>query len=148
MPWHVHAGGASRIVTIAPVVELSGVHFAALGLSDMLNGGGAVTACSLVPASALSDADGSGRWLGSLLQLPGSRELHGSSNGSRRNSQDNSADTSSSAVAALVRNLNFHCCIKQCSAGCVSHQSWMGCRQGAGRIGLSVSALWHDALCR
>lgn len=46
------AGGESRLMTIAPVIQHSGVHFAALGLPGMLNGGGAVTACSLAPADA------------------------------------------------------------------------------------------------
>ena len=40
------------MVTIAPVVQHSGVHFAAVGLPGMLNAGGAVTACSLAPAGA------------------------------------------------------------------------------------------------
>ena len=35
------------MVTMAPVVAHCGVHFAALGLPHMLNGGAAVKACSL-----------------------------------------------------------------------------------------------------
>ena len=42
-----HAGGGAVVVTIAPVVCHSGVHFAALGLPHMLNGGAAVRASSL-----------------------------------------------------------------------------------------------------
>ena len=41
------AGGESVVVTMAPVVAHCGVHFAALGLPHMLNGGAAVRACSL-----------------------------------------------------------------------------------------------------
>ncbi len=42
-----NAGGGAVVVTIAPVVCHSGVHFAALGLPHMLNGGAAVRASSL-----------------------------------------------------------------------------------------------------
>lgn len=41
------AGGDAVVVTMAPVIAHSGVHFAALGLPHMLNGGAAVRACSL-----------------------------------------------------------------------------------------------------
>ena len=40
-------------MTIAPVVNHSGVSFAALGLPHMLNGGAAVKACSLIPVDDL-----------------------------------------------------------------------------------------------
>ena len=79
------------------MVEHSGVHFAALGLADMLNGGGAVTSCSLVPVQALAN-DNASAWLGSLLKLPGSQ----SSNGSRARSQREPENGSTSGVAALV----------------------------------------------
>ena len=42
-----HAGGDAVVVTIAPVVAQAGVHFAALGLPHMLNGGAAIRASSL-----------------------------------------------------------------------------------------------------
>ena len=49
------------MVTIAPVVQHGGVHFAALGLPHMLNGGGAVVAASLAPANAWNRSLGD-RW--------------------------------------------------------------------------------------
>ena len=49
------------MVTIAPVVEHSGVHFAALGLPEMLNGGAAVKFCSLAPLEALVSSQIGGR---------------------------------------------------------------------------------------
>ena len=41
------AGGHSAVVTFAPVLEAEGLAFAAIGLTDMLNSGGAVLGCSL-----------------------------------------------------------------------------------------------------
>ena len=46
------AGGGSAVVTFAPVRELEGVAFAALGLTSMLNSGGAVLECSLRQGTA------------------------------------------------------------------------------------------------
>lgn len=68
------AAGDARVVTIAPVVEHSGVHFAALGLPAMLNGGGAVSACSLAPAAAWSQGllDRHALLCSSLIGLPDS----------------------------------------------------------------------------
>jgi hypothetical protein len=94
------AAGGSRIATIAPVVEHSGVHFAALGLMQMLNGGGAVTSCSLVPVQALAN-DNASRWLGAFLKRPGSQSYPGS-NGSSVGRQRENENGSSSGVAALV----------------------------------------------
>ena len=41
------AGGGSAIVTLAPVMRTDGLAFAALGLENMLNAGGAVLSASL-----------------------------------------------------------------------------------------------------
>ena len=50
--WAGNAGGGSAVVTVAPVRELEGVSFAALGLTSMLNSGGAVLECSLRQGTA------------------------------------------------------------------------------------------------
>ena len=53
-----HAGGESAIVTFAPIRESTAVKFAAIGLTDMLNCGGAVLDCQLrhVPSTNGRDA--------------------------------------------------------------------------------------------
>lgn len=94
------AGGGSRIATIAPVVERSGVHFAALGLMQMLNGGGAVTSCSLVPVQALAN-DNAARWLGPLLKPPASKSYAGSNGAGGK--QESGNGSTPAGVAALVR---------------------------------------------
>jgi hypothetical protein len=99
------AGGETQVVTIAPVIEREGVHFAALGLPNMLNGGGAITACGLAP---LQDLASGRRWLGSLLRLPGPgpRPEAGSEragvNGSSLQQQKEARGDSSSGIAAVV----------------------------------------------
>lgn len=64
------------MVTIAPVVQHAGVHFAAVGLPGMLNAGGAVTACSLAPAGAVESQGLSDRQAASMyIQI--SNSVHG-----------------------------------------------------------------------
>ena len=46
------AGGESAIVTFAPIRSLHGISFAALGLTNMLNCGGAVLECQLLPGTS------------------------------------------------------------------------------------------------
>ena len=65
--WTGVVGGGSAVVTFAPVREMEGVAFAALGLTGMLNSGGAVLECSLRQGTAQSqpsqngNAGGNGR---------------------------------------------------------------------------------------
>lgn len=54
------AGGHSAVVTFAPVLEKEGVRFAALGLTEMLNSGGAVLSCRLDKGVAASSRAGNG----------------------------------------------------------------------------------------
>ncbi len=84
------------------MVERSGVHFAALGLMQMLNGGGAVTSCSLVPVEALAN-DNAARWLGPLLKPPGSKSYAGSNGAGARAEQESGNGSTPAGVAALVR---------------------------------------------
>lgn len=42
------AGGECAVATFAPMRELGGLSFAAIGLTSMLNAGGAVLECQLV----------------------------------------------------------------------------------------------------
>lgn len=67
---------------------------------QMLNGGGAVTSCSLVPVQALGN-DNASRWLGAFLKRPDSQSYPGS-NGSSVGRQRENENGSSSGVAALV----------------------------------------------
>ncbi|CAL8470414.1 g9956 [Coccomyxa elongata] len=92
IPLRLEAGGC-RIVTIAPVVGHSGVHFAALGLMNMLNGGAAIRSCSLAPVQCLTNGS-AGLWLGPPPKLPGGRSSSGSNGASAKARQ--------AEVAALV----------------------------------------------
>ncbi len=95
------------MVTIAPVIEREGVHFAALGLPDMLNGGGAIQSCSLVHLQALT---GGRKWLAGLLGLPGSGSSGGNAHADDGNGSAQQADSPDafSGIAALVRH--HHTC--------------------------------------
>lgn len=77
-------------MTIAPVVEHSGVHFAALGLMNMLNGGAAIRSCSLAPVQSLTNGS-AGLLLGPPPKLPSGRGSNGASAKARQ-----------AGVAALV----------------------------------------------
>ena len=44
------------MVTFAPLLEQDDIQFAALGLRNMLNGGGAILACSGLRSAAVSPA--------------------------------------------------------------------------------------------
>ena len=50
--WGSRAAGCAAVVTLAPVLELRGVAFAAVGTPGMFNAGGAVRRCALAPAPA------------------------------------------------------------------------------------------------
>ncbi len=52
------AGGQAAMVTFAPLMEQDDIQFAALGLRNMLNGGGAILACSGLRSAAVSPASG------------------------------------------------------------------------------------------
>ena len=65
--WSCHVGGTSAVLTITPVLQHEGVRAAAVGLSNMLNSGGAVLSCSLHSPSQDSSPPGNGR--SSLCQL-------------------------------------------------------------------------------
>lgn len=56
--WSCHVGGTSAVVTIAPVLQHRGIRAAAVGLSNMLNSGGAVLCCSLHQPSQDSSPPG------------------------------------------------------------------------------------------
>ncbi|KAK9820373.1 hypothetical protein WJX72_009606 [[Myrmecia] bisecta] len=53
------AGGKSTVVTIAPIEEQAGVAFAAVGLTNMFNSGGAVMSCILDARGDSSDTQSS-----------------------------------------------------------------------------------------
>ena len=97
-------------MTIAPVVERSGVHFAALGLAQMLNGGAAIRSCSLAPARALTNGSAA-QWLGLRPKLPGSRSGSGSNGASAKSRQNGSSE-----VAALVSSQGSLTLTVQCSS--------------------------------
>ena len=72
--WGTRAAGCAAVVTLAPVLELRGMAFAAVGTPGMFNAGGAVRRCTLAPAPA---AEGLGLGAKQLVAA-GAR---GSSNG-------------------------------------------------------------------
>lgn len=49
-------GGGCDMVTVSPVLEAGGIQVAPVGLTDMLNAGGAVLSCSLTGMQGLSYA--------------------------------------------------------------------------------------------
>lgn len=67
--WSCHVGGTSAVVTVAPVLQHQGIRAAAVGLSNMLNSGGAVLSCSLHSPSQSESLPGNGRSSSCQLDL-------------------------------------------------------------------------------
>lgn len=67
--WPVDVGGKSAVVTISPVLQHQDIRAAAVGLSNMLNSGGAVLSCSLHPPSQDSSPPGNGHSTSCQLDL-------------------------------------------------------------------------------
>lgn len=67
--WAGDVGGKSAVVTISPVLQHQDIRAAAVGLSNMLNSGGAVLSCSLHSLSQDSSPPGNGHSTSCQLDL-------------------------------------------------------------------------------